>query len=386
MAIHQSGTVREKTFMPGAERPGFTLRIALRSERRRGFTLVELLVVIAIIAVLIGLLLPAVQSARESARRTVCMSNMRQIGLAFHVCLDARKYFPAASYTTDAAKSSVFPTPPFGNPARREHSWRVLVMPFLEEKSTIDAYDWSKHWFDATSNSTPALAADATLGIPPNSNLGVALRGVAAFRCPSGPPIPPSLAIPTSPDSDSARPALTAIRQNPGLGDYETMTGVKRNLLSPDPYPVSNAENTKGLLDKDRVTRLKQVADGLTKTLLVVESAGRPLVYRGGTMQMTAGGSRSAPAPQINQCVGWADSLGPFKVDPITAAGVKGAAPNTGLPMNATNDGECYSFHRGGMVAVFGDTSTRFIAEGIDLRTFCALVTRAGGEQTGEIP
>jgi prepilin-type N-terminal cleavage/methylation domain-containing protein len=351
----------------------------------KGFTLVELLVVIAIIAVLIGLLLPAVQSARESARRTQCMSNMRQIGLAFHVCLDARKYFPASSYTTDAASTSKFPSPPEGNRARREHSWRVLVMPFLEEKSTAESYDWNKHWFDATSNSTPPLAADASLGVPPNSNLGVALRNVAAFRCPSGPPIPASLSIPKSPDSDSARQALTAIRQNPGVGDYETMTGVKQSLLSPDPYSVKNAENTKGLLDKDRVTRLRQVADGLTKTLLVVESAGRPLVYRAGTMQMTAGGSRSAPAPEINQCVGWADSLGPFKIDPINADGTKGAAPNSGMAINATNDGECYAFHRGGMAAVFGDASTRFIAESIDLRTFCALVTRAGSEQTGEI-
>jgi prepilin-type N-terminal cleavage/methylation domain-containing protein len=354
----------------------------------RGFTLVELLVVIAIIAVLVGILMPAVQSARESARRSQCMSNMRQIGLAFHACLDARKYFPAACYTTDAAKLTKFPRPPEGNPARREHSWRVLVMPFLEERTTIDDYEWKKNWFDATSNSTPPRATDAVLGVPPNSNLGVALRGVAVFRCPSGPPIPSSLTIPKSPDSDSARPALAAIRRNPGVGDYETMTGLKENLLSPNPYPVKNADNTTGLLDKDRVTRLRQVVDGLSKTLLVVECAGRPLEFRGGKIEMAAGGARSGPTPKINQCVGWADSLGPFKLDPMLPSGVKTpvAAPNAGVPMNATNDGECYSFHVGGMAAVFGDTSTRFIAENIDLRTFCALVTRAGSEQTGEIP
>jgi len=351
-----------------------------------GFTLVELLVVIAIIATLIGLLLPAVQSARESARRTQCMSNMRQIGLAFHVCMDTRKYFPAACYTTDAARTSVFPTAPVGNPSRREHSWRVLVMPFLEESNTIEKYSWAKHWFDATSNSQPATPVAAGLGVPPDSNLGIALQSVAVFRCPSGPGMVAPITVPRSPDSDSARPALAMLRQVPAVGDYEVMTGVKRNIFSPDPYPVSNAENTKGILDKDRVTRLRQVTDGLTKTLLVVEAAGRPFVYKAGTMQMTAGGARSGPAPEVNQCVGWADSLGPFKLDPILPNGNKGAAPNAGMPMNATNDGECYSFHNGGMCAVFGDTSTRFLAQDIDLRTFAALITRAGGEQTGVIP
>lgn len=358
----------------------------LRARIDRAFTLVELLVVIAIVAVLIGLLLPAVQSVRESARRTQCMNNMRQIGLAFHTCLDARNYFPAACYTTDAASVSAFPSPPEGNPARREHSWRMLVMPFMEQVLTIDGYNWSKHWFDATSNSSPVVAVDMVLGVPPDSNLGIAVRSVAVFRCPSGPAIATTVSIPRSPDSDSARPALPALQRNPGVGDYETMTGVKRNVLAPDPYAVSNADNTKGMLDKDRLTRPQQVRDGLSKTLLVVECAGRPFTFRGTTMQMTAGGARSGPAPEINQCVGWADSLGPFKVDPITPDGAKGAAPNVGRPMNATNDGECYSFHTGGMTVVFGDASTRFISQGIDLRTFCALVTRAGDEQAGVVP
>ena len=67
-------------------------------------------------------------------------------------------------------------------------------------------------------------------------------------------------------------------------------------------------------------------------------------------------------------------------------AGTARAPAGTGQALNATNEGECYSFHSGGIHAVFGDTSTRFIAETIDIMTFAALVTRAGGEGVGEVP
>ena len=344
-----------------------------RPSGRRGFTLVELLVVIAIIAALVGLLLPAVQGARESARRTQCQSNMRQMGLAFLICADAKRWLPAACYTTDSAKTTKFPAPPEGNPSRTEHSWRVLVMPFLEEKETAAQYNTRKHWYDATTNSTPASSVDATLGVRADANVGIATRSVSVFRCPTAPPAQ-KVAIPASPDSDSARPAISSLTVNPGATDYEVMTGVKPAVLSPDPY-VSKGDNSKGMLDKDVVTRLKNVSDGMSKTLLVVECAGRPNVYMGRTLQQTAG------VPAVNQCVGWADSLGPFKLDPMTSAGLTGAAANSGLPFNVSNNGEAYAFHPGGINAVFGDASTRFLDEGIDLRTFCGLVTRAGGEQ-----
>ena len=346
--------------------------------RRHAFTLVELLVVIAIIATLIGLLLPAVQGARESARRTQCMSNMRQIAVAFIVCADTKKWLPAAAYTTDSAKTAKFPKPPEGNPGRREHSWRVLVMPYLEERAAVQDYNPLKHWWDGTPNAAGSTL-DATLGVRTKSNAASAMRSVAVYRCPSAPPIP-KLTIPASPDSDSARPGQGGWVVNPGTTDYETMTGIKEGVLSPDPYPKAS-EAGKGIVDKDVVTRPRQVTDGMSKTMLVVECAGRPLVFRGTTQAMLGTG-----VPEVNQCVGWADSLGPFKLDPMRPDGVKGAAPNAGVPMNASNDGEPYSFHRGGVHAVFGDTSTRLIDETIDLRAFCALVTRSGGEANAVTP
>jgi len=353
-------------------------RTSLSDGWPRGFTLVELLVVIAIIATLIGLLLPAVQGVRESARRTQCMNNMRQIGLAFQVSHDARKHFPAAMWS---AKAATMTPRPKGNPAGKEHSWRVLVMPYLEEQQAASDYHWTKHWYDETSNTSPAKPPSAALGVRPDCNLAVATRTVSVYRCPSAPDRAAITRIPASSDSDSARGAITSLLVPLGVTDYEVITGVKPGVLpAPDPYASEAAGN--GFLIKDAITRQREISDGLSKTMLIAESAARPLTYRAGRPRIVP----ATGAPWIyDQGVGWADSLGPFKLDSIDpskvdATSMKGAAPGAGAVMNATNEGECYSFHGGGMVAVFGDTSTRVIAEDISQRAFCALVTRAGGE------
>jgi prepilin-type N-terminal cleavage/methylation domain-containing protein len=318
---------------------------------RRGFTLVELLVVIAIIGTLVGLLLPAVQSARESARRSSCSNNTRQQGLAFHNVLNARKYLPAACYSTAAANTTTFPAPPVGNTSRTEHSWRIIVMPYMEDQAAIQGYDFNQHWYSAT-------------------NLPIAQREMSVYLCPSSQQSRGVDSIPASPDSDSARPATT-VTSPLGRADYECITGVKRNVLSPDPYTPSGRPESLGALDKDKVTEPRRITDGLSKTLLLAECAGRPAVYM--TSAVVSG--------TVNQCTGWADNLGPFKIDAIMASGAKGASPNSGVTMNATNDGECYSFHAGGINTTLCDGSTRYVSDSIDLRVFCAVVTRAGGEQ-----
>jgi type II secretory pathway pseudopilin PulG len=336
--------------------------------------------VIAIIGVLVGLLLPAVQAARESARRSRCQSNMRQIGLAFANCADAKRYYPAAMYSAEAADTAIFPSPPEGNPARREHSWRVLVMPFMEEQSAIATYNWNKHWYDATSNSTPARPVDAALGVPPDCNLAVGAKPVAVYACTSAPPRNlAAITVPASPDGDSARGSISAVRLSAlATSDYETMTAVKLGVLSPERYTI---ESSKGLLDKDRITRARQITDGLSKTLLVVEAAGKPNTWQAGKMVSNPLGPRL-----YAQGISWADNLGPFKLDGFRPDGTARASANAGVAMNASNEGECYSFHRGGANVVFGDTSTRFIADSIDLATFCGLITRAGGEATATAP
>jgi prepilin-type N-terminal cleavage/methylation domain-containing protein len=311
--------------------------------KKRAFTLVELLVVIAIIGTLVGLLLPAVQAAREAANRTKCISNVRQIGLSFMNCENTRRYFPAAAYTKVSAT-----TKPIGNTAGKEHSWRVLTMPFMEETQISNQYSWNNHWYDV-------------------SNLVAATSKVGIYSCPSAVPGPDPVNVPISPDSDSVRPALGPLSL--GSTDYEVCTGIKKNVVSPDIY-LNGGDIAAGSLEKDKITRLASVTDGTSKTILVGECAGRASVYR----------MRIKDPVNINQCVGWADSLGPFKIDPMTPQGVKGAAPNAGMPMNATNDSEFYSFHPQGCVFVMCDGSARLIMQDIDLRIFCGLVTKAGAE------
>ena len=99
--------------------------------RIRGFTLVELLVVIAIIGILVALLLPAIQSAREAARRTQCKNNLKQIGLAVINHLDVRKHYPASTETDTA----------IGDPSHM--TWTVAIMPYLEEQALFDQYKGS---------------------------------------------------------------------------------------------------------------------------------------------------------------------------------------------------------------------------------------------------
>jgi prepilin-type N-terminal cleavage/methylation domain-containing protein len=102
---------------------------------KRAFTLIELLVVIAIIAILIALLLPAVQQAREAARRTQCRNNMHQLGLALHNYHDTHNCFPPGR-VEGATNRDI------------EHSWLTQILPFMDESSLYNAYNFARHCLD----------------------------------------------------------------------------------------------------------------------------------------------------------------------------------------------------------------------------------------------
>jgi len=312
------------------------------SKKRSAFTLIELLVVVAIIGVLVGLLLPAVQSARESARRSSCANNLKQQGLAMHNCVDAKKVFPPAAQTTDSTT---------------EHSWRSYVVAFMEESSIADQYDFKKNWWE----NTAAVTQQPSVFVCPT-----ALKPAGTYGNIDG----------ATRDDDSAAPSL-----DPnifGYTDYEVFTGVKHKIFpsTNNPYAVKGPKND-GVLKKDETTKFAQITDGLSHSLMIVECSSRPDTYK-------ASNGRTSPTGATNQCISWADSLGPFKLHGIDSNGDK--CDNCGeLPFNGINDGEAYSFHPGLMNSCFADGSVRTINENVDLYVFAAIITRAGSEaNTGE--
>ena len=131
-------------------------RLNIRSSRTRtrGFTLVELLVVIAIIGVLIALLLPAVQAARESARRMQCVSNLKQIALATLNYESNKNELPLSAVTDlqEQGKESDNPFQVFNPESGKQFSWAVLLLPFMEQQNLYSTFDFSKTIFEQTKN------------------------------------------------------------------------------------------------------------------------------------------------------------------------------------------------------------------------------------------
>jgi len=139
---------------------------------RAGFTLVELLVVIAIIGLLVALLLPAIQAAREAARRTECSNKLKQIGLALHNYHDTYNVFPpgAITKTTSCSLNTGNTRTDGGAP------WTVLTLPFMEQSSLHDRFDFSK-----------PFASRWNDGATPNTNFSLQFTTNRTFHCPSDP-------------------------------------------------------------------------------------------------------------------------------------------------------------------------------------------------------
>ncbi len=146
----------------------------VRKFRRRGFTLVELLVVIAIIGILVGLLLPAVQAAREAARRMQCSNNVKQFGLAAHNFESTFKYFPPVQHT------KVFPATPAPITRTSEAPLQVFMLPYFEQGNKFNL-------FDLNYNVNSDAAIDPSLPSKPAANRAARITDVPTFLCPSDP-------------------------------------------------------------------------------------------------------------------------------------------------------------------------------------------------------
>lgn len=189
---------------------------------RRAFTLVELLVTIAVIGVLVGLLLPAVQAAREAARRTQCQNRLKQIGLALHEYHNANEAFPTGCVEWR----------PWGNTTKRQLAWSAFLLPQLEQQTLFDQLDLSKP-FDDPANQ----AAETTL---------------VSYLCPSN----------ANYESNQASVPKTFGRSDFGGIYGERITG-----------PNNPA---KGVMLLDRAIRISEITDGTSQTLIVAEDSRSP--------------------------------------------------------------------------------------------------------------
>jgi len=335
------------------------------SQKRNAFTLIELLVVISIIGVLVALLLPAVQSAREAGRRTQCVNNLKQIGIAVHSYHDAKKKLPSSvrPFASSTVRASTF----------------ILLLPYIERKDLWDQYDVNVTWSHA-------------------NNLPVSSRRIPSYECPSSPKH--GGLFDHNPDGVTPSTAWAPIV---AIGDYASSLGVAPGMynvgqsLTPA-VPIqeststvsTQAAPTNGFLPKNTAITFGDVTDGLTNTIAIFESGGRPLVYRLGspvgtnpqTNRVNGGGwvrpasdilfqgsnstGTTFPGSYINRTNGV--DIG---ADTYTATGYA-------APIGTEGSSQPYAFHSGGLNVALGDGSVKFIDDSISIGVIAALVTRNG--------
>jgi len=298
----------------------------IMARRSSGFTLVELLVVIAIIGILISLLLPAVQMAREAARRTSCQNNLKQVGLALHNYHDTLRAFPPSS--------------------ARGHSWVPFLLPYVEQENLYRQYRWDVSWDHP-------------------SNQPVVNTRLAVMRCAS--------ASSGSERIDRLPNGLTAV-----AGDYAPPSGVSSILVQVGLVPPT--PNLRGIINPGGPIRLADVRDGTSHTLMITEDAGRPefRTRKGpGPDELSLGCGNFSVTDGRVRGAGWADPAIAIPMHGFTYDGLNCPGP---CPINCTNNNEAFSFHPGGASAAFADGGVRFLSENLSIRTYAALITRAGRE------
>jgi len=306
-----------------------------RSKAFTGFTLVELLVVIAIIGSLVGLLLPAVQSAREAARRISCASNLKQIGLGLHNYHDALRALPPGGtlYGSNALKFQP-----------NDMNWSVFVLPYIEESSLFVRFNLNELYGSDT-------------------NKAVALSIPAAYRCASC-TNRISMATATTPGQND----LSGGTKLPALHYYGIMGPKQPGLVAYVTDLTSThhgGESTHGLFRSESRVQFKDITDGLSTTLMVGEITfdDARTGYRAWT--------RGCNLLDLSACAGCKNVANPINAIPFNGA-------------NNFNDMSFGSNHPGGCQFLFADGSTHFIKDVVEMNVYKALASRNGGEVVGE--
>ena len=343
-----------------------------QTRRRRptaAFTLVELLVVIAIIGILVALLLPAVQAARESARRTTCVNNLHNLGIALHNYHDTNGTLPQGSPYSEPGNSTAW----------HEGPWSTLVLPFLEEGALFDQLNVGLPFHAANFR---RAANDSSAD---RAQLRKALTTVLpGYICPSDEDASEPI-LDERGDSESTRGGGGG-RVNPGMGMglwYPASIGP----TSPDgcsfcPEPTRTASyccqgcsfgtqgaNANGVCSSGRVEdssvgmfsrfyvgyRFAQISDGLSQTIMLGETRPHCLIWNCAHCPNFPLASTSVPLNHDTCDDGTRDATWP------KTSGFR-------------------SQHPGGANFLMGDASVHYLADGLDYRTYNELGTRAGAE------
>ena len=321
---------------------------SLSGSRRNGFTLIELLVVIAIIAILVALLLPAVQQAREAARRSSCKNNLKQLGLALHNYHDAHNRFPPSGihnrdgHGASASSSSWGP------------SWMILVLPFMEQGPLYDQYN-----FDLVRSRD-------------GSNRDVVVVDIAAIKCPS----------------DGGEKQKWSNSVPFARGNYAVNCGAANAFSTGD----FGHKKVRGPFAMSRYygAKMADIEDGTSNTALVGEiiAGDRSGDVRGAWAYPSgayfSGGNRIADDPRYVLTPNANALNDDFRDRPSSCS-----ADGDDRQHRCTSGGSrsfqtARSKHSGGVQITLADGSTRFISENIAGETWSRLLSQADGQVLGE--
>jgi prepilin-type N-terminal cleavage/methylation domain-containing protein/prepilin-type processing-associated H-X9-DG protein len=339
----------------------------------RGFTLVELLAVIAIIGVLVGLLLPAVQTARESARRTDCASRLRQVGLAMHQHVASKGRFPAAGESVNRSTKRFSDrdgdADPNNSMAWAGASWAVLVLPFLEQQSLYDAYN-------------PDLPAVN------GANNAVTSKKLHVLDCPSHPFVRPGSSRLTQPRDMFTTPRgdyASALPSPAGFIGFEKSNyavNVGANFLNN--FSDSTNPAFKGPFSTATLygARPSAIIDGTSKVIAASEIVN-VLVNGNGDQRGAWGwpggstfcGRTNAAVILTPNTLQMADSAAYVNNDATNSIFYFRSRGDTGMGGGTGARG----FHAGGCNFVFADGSLRFLADAVDPTTYLRLLAMADG-------
>jgi prepilin-type N-terminal cleavage/methylation domain-containing protein/prepilin-type processing-associated H-X9-DG protein len=388
--------------------------------KRRGFTLVELLVVIAIIGVLVALLLPAIQAAREAARRSNCTNNMKQFGIALSNYHTALKSFPPGGCVKNSNEIT-------GDLFSSTHT---MLLPFFEEEGLKNIYDTKKHW----QLQKYPLNPDGVTSVIPATVIPV-------FACPSTAGENPYNDKLLSKIFDIAVTGSYPDTQSYGVTNYILCKGVndawclRQGKYPPGPGPGGVPASERGLFDLNWSVPIRKITDGTSNTIAMGEGAhgpAWPLAGSGGTAihSMVVPGPNNATsgrltpqgiAPTGQLYIAWAAWIAPQVVpypfiwgsaqlkeaglyactleainkNPVTQSyanegGLSNCAKSQPSWTSTTGGGvhvtsNFRSDHSGGCQFLFCDGSVHLINDTIDMMTYQQLSTIAGGE-VAEIP